>query len=180
MRDTDFLFLMAVFITSTFSSCSFSDPEIALRLKNRKQTIDNNIANGICVSHSVAVLNQNQDINCYYQLYQDKTKGLMKVSETYTRNNATSDTTFVYYFDEDEYTFAFQVKVAIGSDSLFNSVTAFYNKDMEMVMKEYATIDNCDIPLIGKDSLFIDLTAYSIPPDVSTFTQHKKIILQND
>lgn len=180
MRDTDFLFLMAVFITSTFSSCLLPEPDIAFRLRNQKQTIDSNIANGICASHSVAVLNQNQDINCYYQLYQDKTKGLMKVSETYTRNNATSDTTFVYYFDEDEYTFAFQVKVAIGSDSLFNSVTAFYNKNMEMVIKEYATIDNCDIPLIGKDSLFIDLTAYSIPPDVSTFTQHKKIILQND
>ncbi|SBW06077.1 hypothetical protein [uncultured Dysgonomonas sp.] len=171
---------MAVFITSTFSSCSFSDPEIASRLKNRKQTIDSNIANGTCASHSVAVLNQNQDINCYYQLYQDKSKSLMKVSETYTRNNTSSDTTFVYYFDENEYTFAFQVKVAMGSDSLFSSVTAFYNKNMEMVMKEYATIDNCDISVEGKDSILIDLTAYSIPPDVITFAQQKKIILQND
>ncbi|MDR1504881.1 MAG: hypothetical protein LBT43_20725, partial [Prevotella sp.] len=100
--------------------------------------------------------------------------------ETYTWNNAASDTTFVYYFDEDEHTFAFQVKVAMDGDSLFNSVTAFYNKNMEMVMKEYATIDNCDLPLEGKDSLFIDLTTYSIPPDVSAFAQRKKIILQND
>lgn len=180
MRASDSLFLMAVFITSTFSSCSLPEPDIAFRLRNQKQTIDSNIANSICVSHSVAVLNQNQDINCYYQLYQDKTKDLMKVSETYTWNNAASDTTFVYYFDEDEHTFAFQVKVAMDGDSLFNSVTAFYNKNMEMVMKEYATIDNCDLPLEGKDSLFIDLTTYNIPPNVSTFAQRKKIILQND
>ncbi|GAB6122802.1 hypothetical protein JCM30204_39510 [Dysgonomonas termitidis] len=105
---------------------------------------------------------------------------MARASETYTRNNKTSDTTFVYYFDEHENTIAFQVKIAANNDSIFNSVTAFYNRDMDVIRKEYATIDNCDIPVNGTDSLSIDLTAYKIPPNVSTFAQRKKIILQND
>ena len=180
MRATYNFFFFATFITCSFLSCSFSDPEIAPKLKDRKQTIDRNIADGTCASHSVAVLNHNQDIDRYYQLFHDKAKSLMKASETYTCKKGTSDTIFVYYFDENEYTFAFQVKIATGSDSLFNSVTAFYNKDMEMIMKEYAMIDNCDLLIDGTDSLSIDLTAYNIPPDVTTFAQTKKIILQSD
>ena len=69
MRATDFLFLLAVFITSTFSSCSLPEPDIAFRLKNRRLAIDSIIAKGGYPSHFVAVLNENQDINCYYQLF---------------------------------------------------------------------------------------------------------------
>ena len=180
MRAIYFLFLLAVFITSIFFSCSLPEPDIAFRLKNRRQTIDSIIAKGGYPSHFVAVLNEHQDINCYYQLFHDNSNSLAKASETYTRNNKTSDTTFVYYFDEDEKTIAFQVKITVNNDSIFNSVTAFYNRDMDVIRKEYATIDNCDTPVDGKDSLSIDLTLYSIPPDVAAFALQKKIILQND
>ncbi|MFC4676095.1 hypothetical protein [Dysgonomonas termitidis] len=180
MRRNFCLFFCAIFIISIFSSCSLPEPDIALRLKNRKQAIDSIIAKGECPSHFVAVLTESQEINCYYQLFHDDSNGLARASETYTRNNKTSDTTFVYYFDEHENTIAFQVKIAANNDSIFNSVTAFYNRDMDVIRKEYATIDNCDIPVNGTDSLSIDLTAYKIPPNVSTFAQRKKIILQND
>ena len=71
------------------------------------------------------------------------------------------------------------MKVTIYTDSLFNSATAFYNRDKAIIAKEHATVDNCDIPMSKIDSLTVDFAQFHIPADVRTFVKEKKILLRN-
>lgn len=174
-------YLTLIFVLFFLSSCSnmVPEPDLHLRLKGQKQTINSIISNGEVLPHSVAALNKDQEIDSFYQLYQNGENNLLKVSETHLRDSEPSDTTLVYYFDKYENLFAFQVKVTLSNDSLYNSATAFYDNYMEIVSQEYATIDNCDTPMDGTDTLSVDFTKYHLPTDVKTFAKEKKIILRN-
>ncbi len=165
-----------------YSSCSFNlpDPDYHLKLKNWKQVIDEDVAAGVISAHSVAALNKEQDIDCYFQLYQNDDDNLLMASEVQIWDNNPSDTVLVYYFDEYERMFALQVKIAIEKDSLFNSVTAFYNHDMEVISKDYAIVDNCNVPVReSEDTLFVDLSYFNVPSDVQSFVKKKNIFLRN-
>lgn len=174
-------YLIFTLLGCIFYSCSFTlpEPDMHLRLKNQKSVINTEIVDGSILTYSVASLDENQEIDCFYQIFQNESNYLIKAAETQMRNGKPSDTTYVYYFDKNESAFAFEVKIAADIDTLFNSVTAFYDKEMNIVTKEFATIDNCDIPIEETDSIFVDFSYFQIPADARTFVKEKKILLRN-
>lgn len=174
-------YLVLITLGCLFTSCSFMlpEPDLNLRLKNQKSEINTNIVEGNVLTYSVASLDQDQEIDCFYQIFQDEALNLIKASETHMRNGIPSDTTYVYYFDKYETIFAFEVKITAGIDTLFNSVTAFYDRGLNMIDKEFATIDNCDIPQEKTDSISINFSYFHLPYDVKTFVKEKKILLRN-
>lgn len=155
------------------------EPDLDLRLKSQKSTINTDIAEGNALTYSVASLDQDQEINCFFQIFQDEANNMIKAAETHMKNNVPSDTTYVYYFDKNEIMFALEVKIVAEIDTLFNSITAFYNKEMDIIGKEYATIDNCDIPQENTDSVFVNFSYFQPPYDARTFVKEKKILLRN-
>jgi len=154
------------------------EPDLDLRLKSQKSVINTDIAEGNALTYSVASLDKDQEIDCFYQIFQDDANNLIKASETPMREGNPSDTTYVYYFDKNGITFAFQVKVAV-SDSIFNSITAYYDRSKNIIAKEFAKIDNCDIQLEESDSIYVNLSYLNLPYDVKTFVNEKKILLRN-
>lgn len=181
LYNTDMRNLVFILLGYFLYSCSafIPEPDMDLRLKSQKLGIDTCIANGEASSLSVTTLNKDQEIHTFFQLFQNGANNLIKASETYVLDDIPSDTTYVYYFDNNERIFAFQVKIAIHSDSIYNSATAFYDSDMQVITKEFATIDNCDIPIGKNDSLLIDFSQFKIPNDITGFVKEKKIILRN-
>ncbi|MBB4036875.1 hypothetical protein GGR21_002788 [Dysgonomonas hofstadii] len=174
-------YLIFISLGCIFYSCSFTlpEPDMHLRLKDQKSEINSEIVEGNVLTYSVASLDENQEIDCFYQVFQDESNLLIKAAETKMRDGIPSDTSYVYYFDKNQYIFAFEVKTAIKTDTLFNSVTAFYNKEKKIIGKEYSTVDNCDIPQENTDSIFVNFSYFQIPADVKTFVREKKILLRN-
>jgi len=179
--DTNMKYLIFIVLGCISYSCSFTlaEPDMNLRLKDQKAGINSEIVDGNVLTYSVASLDEKQEIDCFYQIFQDESNYLIKASETKMREGIPCDTTYVYYFDKNEYIFAFEVKTVAKADTLFNSTTAFYNRDKKIIGKEYTTIDNCDIPQENTDSIFVNFSYFNIPADAKTFVREKKILLRN-